>query len=491
MEQSKEKRKILLTGASGYIGKRLLPILVDQGYYVYCLVRDKRRFNVDPNYANSVEAVQADLLDKESMLALPKDIDAAYFLVHSMTSSEKDFDALEYRIAENFKEYIKATQSRQIIYLSGLSNDAQLSKHLASRKKVEEILEASGVPVTVLRAGIIIGSGSASFEIIRDLVEKLLVMIAPKWLNSKIQPIAIDNVLDYLTGVLFNEATYSRKFDIGGPDQLTYKEMLMQFAEVRGYKRLIITVPVLTPRLSSRWLIFVTSTSYNLAKNLVDSLKNDAICQENTIHAIIDIQLITYRDAVEKAFTKIEQNSVVSSWTDAIQSDKMNKKISSSIRVPTYGCFKDSRTVRFDGSPEKVIDKIWSIGGKNGWYFADGLWKIRGLMDKLIGGVGLRRGRRDPKELNVGDALDFWRVLLADKEAGRLLLYAEMKLPGEAWLEFEVIPNGNNDVLKQTATFRPRGIAGRLYWYAVLPFHHLIFEGMASRIVNVAPDQTV
>lgn len=477
-----QQPKILLTGATGYIGKRLLPVLIEQGCFVYCMVRDTNRFICDDAWKESVAVVEADLLEPATLENLPKDIDAAYYLVHSMTSSATDFDELEAQAAENFKGYLQQSNARQVVYLSGLVNDESLSKHLASRKQVENILKGSGVPLTVLRAAIIIGSGSASFEIIRDLVEKLPIMIAPRWLNTKNQPIAISNVLQYLTAVLLNNKAYSNTFDIGGPDILTYKEMLLEFARVRNLSRLIITVPVLTPKLSARWLFLVTSTPYNLAKNLVDSMKNEAVCKEQDIKEIVRVDLLGYVEAVERAFLLIEQNSVVSSWIDAVQSEKLNKEMTHAIQIPTHGCFVDVRQKPIKGNSEKVLERVWTIGGKTGWYYGNWLWRIRGLIDKLIGGVGLRRGRRHPSELNVGDALDFWRVLLADKGEGRLLLYAEMRLPGDAWLEFSINPETQQ--FNQKATFRPRGVFGRLYWYVLLPVHNLMFEGMARRIVR-------
>ncbi len=474
--------KILLTGANGYIGKLLLPVLVRNKHKVYCLVRDKRRFNT-ATASDNIEVISGDLLKPDSLVSLPKDIDAAYYLVHSMTSGDKNFDRLEEDAAHNFSNYIRTTTAKQIIYLGGLVNAEHLSKHLRSRKNVESVLKESGVSVTVLRAGIIIGSGSASFEIIRDLVEKLPVMITPRWLNTKNQPIAIANVLDYLAGVLGNEAALGRTFDIGGPEPLTYRQMLLEFAKIRGIKRYIITLPLLSPRLSSYWLYFVTSTSFQLAKNLVESLKTEAICRDDSIKKIIDVPLLTYRESVQRAFRRVEQNAVVSSWKDAVISEKMSSQLSEFIQVPVYGCVKDQRITPFTTSEEKVLDKVWTIGGANGWYYANFLWRIRGFIDKLAGGVGLRRGRRSATELNVGDALDFWRVLLADKESKRLLLYAEMKLPGEAWLEFSIINLNGQNQLVQTATFRPRGLAGRAYWYGLLPLHNLIFEGMARKIV--------
>jgi uncharacterized protein YbjT (DUF2867 family) len=474
---------ILLTGSTGYIGKRLLPILLEQGHQIICLVRDKRRFDLEDfteEHQQQITVLEADLLKPETLHHLPLSIDLAFYLVHSMSATE-DFHDLERKSAEHFIGYINRTTARQIIYLSGIVNDTSLSRHLSSRKNVEEILRQSNAALTVLRAAIIIGSGSASFEIIRDLVEKLPVMIAPKWLKSRCQPIGIRNVVEYLIGVMMKEETYNQSFDIGGPDILSYHDMLMGYAKVRGLKRLIIPVPVLSPQLSSHWLYFVTSTSFSLAKSLVSSLKNEVICQDNRIQSIVPTKLLTYEETLRLTLDRIQQRYVISSWKDAIHHNTIDHNFLNYIEVPTHGCFHDKRTIEFQRPKEEVIENIWCIGGDRGWYYGNWMWRIRGFIDKIFGGVGLRRGRRSPNDLKVGDALDFWRVLLADKKSGRLLLYAEMKLPGDAWLEFKIQDN----VLHQTATFRPLGLWGRIYWYSVLPFHGLIFPGMIRNIVRV------
>ena len=476
--------KILLTGATGYIGKRLLPALLKEGHEVICCVRDKNRFhlNIDFN-AGKVSILEVDFLKDPPKNDLIKDIDAAYYLIHSMSSNISDFTKLEEMSAKNFLELVRSTNIKQIIYLGGITNEEKLSKHLSSRKNVEKILSESGIPVTTLRAGIIVGSGSASFEIIRDLVEKLPIMITPKWLNTKHHPIAVRNIIQYLTGVLLKEDLYNRSFDVGGPDILTYKEMLLQFAAVRGLKRLIISVPVMTPRLSSYWLYFVTSTSYKLAVNLVDSMKIEVVGKPNDLEKLLNIESISYKNAVSLAFTRIEQNEVVSSWKDSLVSSTEYDNLSKHINVPKHGCFTDKREKEIKTSVEQVTNNIWAIGGERGWYYADWLWDIRGLLDKLFGGVGLRRGRTNKREIYSGNTLDFWRVLVADKPNKRLLLYAEMKLPGEAWLEFKIINKNEKYFLQQTATFRPRGLFGRLYWYSVLPFHFFVFNGMAKNIL--------
>ncbi|MGI8600412.1 MAG: SDR family oxidoreductase [Chitinophagaceae bacterium] len=471
--------KIFLTGATGYIAQRLLPVLLEQGHEVVCCLRDVNRFDADAYpTSNLISLAEVDFLKKETLKNIPHDIDAAYYLIHSMSSSAGDFTTMEAAAAENFVLALNSTQAKQIIYLGGIANEKVLSKHLHSRKNVEDILAAGTVPLTTLRAGIIVGSGSASFEIIRDLVEKLPIMIAPRWLNTKCQPIAISNVIEFLARVLFREETYNNSYDIGGPDILTYKQMLLGFAQVRGLKRKIFVVPVMTPKLSSYWLYFVTATSYTLAKNLVDSMKVEVVCEPNSLSPLLGINLIAYKKAISLAFDKIEQNAVISSWKDALTSDVLNKGIAQYIEVPVNGCFKDVRKIKISSSDD-VLNKIWSIGGKTGWYYGNWMWALRGFLDKMVGGVGLRRGRKSPTIIRAGDSLDFWRVLLANKEQKRLLLYAEMKLPGEAWLEFKIT---NENILEQTATFRPLGLWGRIYWYSVLPFHGFIFNGMIKRI---------
>ena len=476
---------ILLTGSNGYIGRRLLPILALQGHKVICLVRDKRRISLEVSNVTTNEILEADLLKPETLVDLPIDIDYVFYLVHSMSNSYDDFEQMEIDSASNFIHALQRTRAKQIIYLSGISNHETLSPHLRSRKAVEEVLGSSSIALTVLRAAIIIGSGSASFEIIRDIVEVLPVMITPLWVKTKCQPIAIRNVIDYLTGVIGLEKTYNRTFDIGGDDILTYKEMLFRYARIRGMKRAIITLPVLTPRLSSLWLFLVTSTSFSLARNLVESMEYEVVVEKTGIRELVPLRMISYNEAVELAFQKIDQNLVVSSWKDSFSHSSAQINILDYIQVPDKGVFTDKRFREIKQiSQEMVLDNIWRIGGDHGWYYLNSLWKIRGFMDKLVGGVGLRRGRTRPDQLLPGDALDFWRVLLADKKEKRLLLYAEMKLPGEAWLEFKIVNINGKLNLEQTATFRPIGIAGRLYWYSVLPFHGFIFNGMANKLTS-------
>ncbi|NOU58635.1 SDR family oxidoreductase [Marinifilum caeruleilacunae] len=471
--------RILLTGANGYIGKRLLPILLEQGHTVFCCVRNKQRFTHKELLHPNLHLIEVDLLQAKTLEKIPKDIEVSYYLIHSMLHGTEDFDQLEKQCAQNFIDYLKKTENRQIIYLSGIANEDKLSKHLQSRKEVEEILKQSRSYYTILRAGIIVGSGSASFEIIRDLVEKLPIMITPQWLLTKCQPIAIRTVIEYLHKVIFHKDCLNQTFDIGGTEVLSYKQMLQQYAEVRKLKRKIITLPIMTPRLSSYWLFFITSTSYNLAVNLVNSMKVEVICRPNNFAQILNIQPISYKEAIERAMGKIKQQMVISSWKDALSSGRLSNRNFKYVEPPSFGCFFDTKVLPVENQ-QLALDNIWAVGGDRGWYYANWLWKFRGFIDKLFGGVGLNRGRRHPNEIEIGDSLDFWRVLLADKENKRLLLYAEMKLPGEAWLEFSL----NKNQLEQKAIFRPKGLAGRLYWYLSYPFHVFIFRGMIQGIIH-------
>lgn len=472
--------KVLVTGATGYIGKRIIPLLLEQGHEVVCAVRGKLRTEQRYKTEDNITVVEADFLAPETLNNIPKNIDAAYYLIHSMSNSISKFQQMENDCAVNFKNYIEQTNTKQVIYLSGITNDTKLSSHLLSRKNVENVLASKRYNLTVFKAGIIVGSGSSSFEIIRDLVEKLPIMIAPKWLKTKTQPIAIRDVLSFLTKALGNEKVYNTSYDIFGPEILNYKQMLQKFAVIRKLKRTIITVPIMTPKLSSYWLYFVTSTTYKLARTLVNSMGVEIIGKPSDINKILEVTPMTYEQAVEFAFIKIKQNSIVSSWKDSFASSRLKKRASSKyINVPKYGCFKDVKD-RKVLNEQRTFDKICAIGGENGWYYGTTLWKIRGYLDKMVGGIGLRRGRTNKNTIKTGDALDFWRVLLADEENKRLLLFAEMKLPGEAWLEFRVAKGK----VYQRAVFRPRGLAGRLYWYSVLPFHGFIFNGMINKLAK-------
>jgi uncharacterized protein YbjT (DUF2867 family) len=478
--------KVLITGANGYIGTRLLPVLLEKGHEVICLVRDKRRFKEKSDFGDKVKIITGDLLKESSIEPFPIDIDAAYYLVHSMTGNA-DFSQLEALSSHNFVQAINKTNCKQIIYLGGIANDDNLSQHLQSRQHVEDVLREAKASLTVLRAAVIIGSGSASFEIIRDLTEKLPIMTTPSWVKTKTQPIAIRDVLGYLEGVLLNEKTYNQTFDIGGPDILSFKDMLLSYAKVRKLQRKIIIIPFLPVKISSYWLYFVTSTSYSLAQSLVDSMKNETIAKDHRISDIVPRKCLTYEEALNLAFEKIEQNSIVSSWKDALNLGYLTTDFMDQIKVPQNGTVEFKVDIPFEQDTEKVLNNIWSIGGNRGWYYWDWIWNLRGFIDKIVGGVGSRRGRTSNINIAPGDVLDFWRVLLADKKSRRLLLYAEMKLPGEAWLEFKICEKDGKNYLNEVATFRPNGLWGRLYWYLMWPFHLFIFKGMANQIINYIP----
>ena len=471
--------KILLTGANGYVGTRLLQVLASEGHHVVALARSPSSIFIPDNIRNHVETIQGDLLDE---IKIPEDIDAAFYLVHSMSRHLKDFDKKDKVAATNFTKAAAQTKCKQIIYLTGLITTTDLSKHLASRLEVENILKSGEIPVTILRAGIIIGSGSASFEIIRDLVEKLPIMVAPKWVNTKCQPIAIRDVLFYLSKVVGHPKCVGKTFDIGGPDVLTYKQMLYQFAKVRHLHRLIIPVPILTPKLSSLWLIFVTSTNYYLARSLVDSMMVNATCTENSIQSILPRECLGYVDAVKKAMQALEENSVISSWRDSWSTTSLNPKDFEDVKTPEFGCYKEKVSKPFSIDPNEVFKTIKYIGGKTGYFSMNWAWRMRGLIDSLLGGVGIRRGRTNSKTLKVGDVIDFWRVVYLNNEKRHLILLAEMKTPGEAFLEFCV----SKSEITQIATFRPRGVLGRAYWWFLYPIHKILFPRMLNALLESA-----
>ncbi|PJD97098.1 MAG: epimerase [Parachlamydia sp.] len=475
--------KILVTGATGFIGKRLIANLLQDGHEVYALVRIKGT-QVFPYETPHLIYVWGDLSNPEALQELPNDIEVAYYLMHSMSEIMGDFVELEKKVAQNFVTSLKKTAVKQIIYLGGIIPKQELSRHLESRLTVENILKESGIPTTILRASIIVGAGGASFEIIRDLVEKLPFMIAPKWIHSLCQPIAIKDILFYLTGVILREGCLNRTFDLGGPDILSFKQMLLEFAKVRGLKRYIISIPLLTPRLSSYWLAFITSVRFSLAYYLVESMKADTYCRDQRIHQVLPHCCLSYVESIKLAFLNISQNEVTSTWMDSWEIHGQNPDIQKYVEVPKHGVLSNCQTLAIDGPIEPVLKKVWSIGGNSGWYAFNWAWKLRGLADKLVGGVGLNRGRRHPSDIQAGDSIDFWRVLKADLKEKHLILFAEMKLPGEAWLEFK-IDDTDPAKLIQTATFRPKGLIGRLYWYMLVPFHYFIFGRMARSLVEV------
>jgi uncharacterized protein YbjT (DUF2867 family) len=474
-------QRIAIAGATGYIGGRLAPLLVEAGYSLRCLVRSPRKlegrdWSGDPK----VEIRRVDLGDQAALAQELAGCDAAFYLVHSMMSAGGEYARQDLDLARTFAGAARDAGVGRIVYLGGLGEEgAGLSEHLSSRREVEGALASTGVPVTVLRAAMIIGSGSASFEILRYLVHRLPIMITPKWVSTPCQPVAVENVLEYLLGVLRAPETAGQTFDIGGADVLPYREIMCITAEELGLpRRWIIPVPVLTPRLSSWWIHLVTPLSSKIARPLAEGLKNEVVCREDRIRALIPQRLMSVRESIHAAITQMKSHLVETNWSMAgpMPGD------------PDWSggtVFRDAREIAVEAPAAAVFRAVCRLGGGNGWY-ADWLWKIRGWTDRIAGGPGLRRGRRDQHSLRYGDALDFWRVVGYDRDK-RLSLRAEMRLPGEAMLEFEIEPRGEGRcVLKQTALFEPRGLFGLLYWYGVLPFHGIVFHGMLAGIRNEA-----
>ena len=472
---------ILVAGATGYIGARLIPRLLQAGYRVRALARIPAKIGGRPWSGHpNLEILKADVLDHDSLTTACRGCQAAYYLVHSMNYTSDDFAITDREAARNMIAAAEAGGLGRIIYLSGLGEESEtLSEHLSSRAEVADILRSGKVPVTVLRAAMIIGSGSASFEILRYLVERLPILITPRWVDIPCQPIGIRNVLNYLIGCLECAETVGETFDIGQDQVVTYRQLMEIFAEEAGLpKRLIISVPILTPRLSSFWIQLLTPVPAVLARPLAEGLRNKVVCRNSRIRELIPQELFDCRLAIRLALERVRQHQIESSWTDAgeIPPAEWNTPGDPSWAGGTF--YDDSRQILLAASPEEVWKAVVCIGGEAGWYYADWLWKLRGFLDQLVGGVGLYRGRRCPLEISPGEALDFWRVVEVTKPQ-RLLLVAEMKLPGEATLEFciEEISPGKT-LLKQIAHFLPRGLLGLMYWYAVTPFHNFIFNGM-------------
>lgn len=479
MTEVSRPQRIAIAGATGYIGGRLAPCLLDSGYSVRCLVRtpgklEGREWAKDPR----VEIRQTDLANAASLARHLEGCQAAFYLVHSMTSAGAEYAEQDRRLASAFAHAARNAGVARIIYLGGLGETGDdLSEHLSSRREVEQFLASTGVAVTVLRAAMIIGSGSASFEIMRYLVERLPIMITPRWVSTRCQPIAVQNVVGYLAGTLSRPETAGGVFDIGGPDVMCYRDIMRVMAEELGLRRRwILPVPVLTPRLSSYWIHLITPLSRHIAKPLAEGLKNPVVCRDNRIAALIPQQLLTVREAIRTALRQMSEHQVETNWSmaGAIPGD------------PDWAggtVFRDDRETVVDAPDWAVFRSVCGLGGAHGWYAANWLWRIRGWIDLLAGGPGLRRGRRDPQALGYGEALDFWRVVGLEQNK-RLALRGEMKLPGEALIEFRIdsAPGNARCTLRQRALFRPRGLFGLLYWCAVAPFHHIVFAGMLRGI---------
>ena len=484
-----QARKILVTGASGYVGGRLVTALLADGADVRVFVRDANKAQ-SHSWANQVEIATGNASDFQSTKDALTGVHTAYYLLHSINLGP-NFDEIESAMARNFAKAAQSCGVSQIVYLGGINNDEKTSKHLTSRANTGKELATTSVPVLELRAGIIIGSGSASFEMLRHLTHRLPVMTTPKWVSNKTHPIAIRDVLWYLRNCAKLEKPVGGVFDIGGPEVLTYADMMQKFARLSGLrKRLIIKVPVLTPKLSSLWIGFVTPVPTSLARPLVGSLISEVVADpKKSIDKLIPKPaegLIDVDGAVKLALSNVSSNTVSTRWSDATLPTAPWQKAQSDPEWAGEMLLKDKKVRTTDASIKSLWEAIEEIGGENGWYGADFLWYLRGLLDRMIGGVGLRRGRRDPIHLRVGESLDFWRVESLVPEQS-LKLYAEMILPGKAWLEFRIskLPNGKSEVV-QEASFSPRGLGGQLYWYAVLPFHILVFPTMIRNLIRSA-----
>lgn len=471
---------ILLTGATGYVGGRLLPLLEQCGYQVRCLTRRPEALR---NYVGAkTEVVGGDVLDRRSLETAFEGVDTAFYFVHSM-GAERDFESEDRIAAENFAQVAAAAGVRRIIYLGGLGNaDHELSKHLRSRQETGDILRAHHDAVIEFRASIVIGSGSLSFEMIRALVERLPVMICPRWVQVKAQPIAIEDLLEYLLSAIALPIAPSQVYEIGGPDQVSYGQLMHEYARQRGLTRWMIPVPLLTPYLSSLWLGLVTPLYARVGRKLVDSLRNPTLVSNELAQSVFSIRPRSVRDAIARALVNEDREFAETRWSDAYSSAGSPRNWGG---VRFGSRLVDSRVVAVDVPPEQAFAPIRRIGGRTGWYYGNWLWSLRGFLDLLAGGVGVRRGRRDFDNLRVGDPIDFWRVELYEPPR-RLRLHAEMKLPGRAWLEFEVAGCEQGSTIRQTAIFDPIGLFGLIYWYGIYPLHQWVFAGMLRNLGHAA-----
>lgn len=488
-----EKQRILVLGASGYVGGRLTPRLLEMGYTVRAGARSVRKLACRPFAAHpNLELAEVDVLDPESLAVAVQDCRAVYYLVHSMSPTKHhnaaDFSSMDMQAAQNMARAAQDAGVERIIYLGGLGDEEEgLSKHLRSRRETGDALRSGKTPVTELRAAMILGAGSASFEMMRYLVERLPVMVTPRWVGTRSQPIAVSNVLGYLLGCLENDAALGRTFDIGGPDVLNYRELFDMYTEEAGLpKRVIIPVPVLTPRLSSYWIHLVTPVPASLAKPLAEGLRNEVVCRESSIQEIAPQKLLSCREAIRSALQSVEQHKVDTCWSDAGAMAPPEWLACGDAPYAGGTVLECNYRAVVDLPPPPLWERIAELGGDTGWYFGDALWGIRGWIDRLLGGSGLRRGRRDKTDIRVGDALDFWRVLDVE-HAKRLMLLAEMKLPGEAIFQLHLTPQeeGRTQV-SLIMRFLPRGLFGILYWYAFYPFHILLGRGMLRNLARAA-----
>ena len=485
---AEESKPVLVIGATGYVGGRLVPRLLEAGYRVRAMGRSPAKLKCRPWAAHSeAELAEGDVLDRDSLKKAARGCSAAYYLVHSMVSGGSQFAEADRTSARNMVEAAAEGGLERIIYLSGLGSheDPSLSEHLRSRHEVEAILRSGPVPVTVLRSAMILGSGSASFEMLRYLTDRLPVMLTPKWVHTLVQPIAISNVLGYLEACLEHDETIGQVFDIGGPEVVSYEKLIEIYTEVAGLsKRKIIPLPFLTPHLSALWIHLLTPVPASIAQPLAEGLATEVVCRNSRIRLLIPEKLLDCRETVRRALDKTEQARVDTCWSDAGALAPPEWTYCGDADYAGGTILECGYNIRLKAAPEEVWQPIVRIGGQNGWYYADSLWGIRGWLDRFVGGAGLRRGRRHPSELYVGDALDFWRVLEVEAPY-HLMLLAEMKLPGEAILEFKItsLADGVTE-LRQLSRFLPKGLAGLAYWYSLYPFHELIFGGMLKTIAD-------
>ena len=480
-------QRVLVLGATGYVGSRLVPQLLEMGYNVRAVGRSLEKLESRPWSSHpNLKLAKANALDLESMTAAAAGCQAAFYLVHSMISAHKDYAAKDRQAAGNMIAAAAAGGLERIIYLGGLGEEGQgLSEHLKSRTEVGRILKSGPVPATILRAAMILGSGSASFEMLRYLAERLPIMITPRWVQTRVQPIAIRNVLGYLAGCLTAEETAGRVLDIGGPDVLTYAELFQIYAEEAGLaKRLIIPVPWFSPKLSSYWIGLITPVPAAIARPLAEGLRNKVVVRNDLIRSMIPQDLLTCRKTIRIALSQVRQQDVESCWSDAGALESPEWPYCEDAPYTGGTVYASGFRAVLDASTEEVWRSVMQIGGEKGWYYGKQLWRLRGWIDNLIGGVGLRRGRRDPKELRVGDSLDFWRVISLE-ESRRLILLAEMRLPGEGTLEITLTHAGDGRTeMKFVSRFRPRGLWGILYWYFHLPLHDIVFRGMLKGLAQ-------
>ncbi|MBL8132033.1 MAG: SDR family oxidoreductase [Anaerolineae bacterium] len=482
-----ETQYVLITGVTGYIGGRLVSLLLAMGYRVRVMVRDPMRLQ-GRSWLAQVDVVQADVLQPEMLDAALANIDVAYYLIHSMRGGEH-FHERDIRAARNFGGAAERQRVKRIIYLGGLGDEAaELSPHLRSRQQTGEALRECAVPITEFRAGVIVGSGSLSFEMIRYLTERVPIMICPRWVFTRIQPIGIRDTLNYLVSALKTPESAGQIIQIGGAETMTYRDMMLGYASVRGLRRYLIPVPVLTPYLSSYWVHWVTPIPSDIARPLIEGLRNEVVVSDDTARRLFpNIRPGTFAAAVSQALDKLNASAVETSWADALVSSRPNKP--PAVLSTHEGMFLEQRQEVVQAAPSAVFQAFTSLGGRNGWLYFNWAWHLRGLLDRLVGGVGLRRGRRHPTEVRVGDALDFWRVEAV--EADRLMrLRAEMKVPGLAWLQFKAEPLEDGGTrLTQSAFFAPKGLFGLLYWYGLYPLHSLIFSGMVRKLAQRSLEQ--